>query len=88
MVDFIDTTATEYKIAQFKGKRGYVFEFDEDDKRKLIPRGIHLVEKNGNVVFLTIADIVDWLFLEMDIKAEEEKIKKKKEKKDKKEKKK
>jgi hypothetical protein len=78
---FIDTTSTEYKIAQFKGKRGYVFEYDEDDNRKLIPRGIHLVEKNGNTVFLTIADIVTWLFVEMDIKEEEEKMKKKKAKK-------
>ncbi len=70
---------TYEKAVTKKGNRGYRLEYLEDGKWQVRLEGISLIEKNGAEAYLSIADVVTFLFCELDIADKEDKEQKKKE---------
>lgn len=56
------------------GRRGYRLEYLEDGNKKVTLEGLTLIEKNGAEAYLTIADVVTYLFMELDLAIKEENV--------------
>ena len=61
-----DLSAKMYKKAT-QGMRGYKVIYDEQADKKLRLKGITFIERDWTEGFMTIADIVDFVFVQMDL---------------------